>query len=94
MKDFYIATEATKNSLFSSGSPESVALGLILIRIIIAIAVAIVFFCILAYVISIGVEKGIKRYVDKNKNQDLSLLDSHIIGSILEADNIKNNKNK
>lgn len=70
VKDFYIVTEATKNSLFSSGSSESVALGFILISIILAVALAIVFFCILAYVISIGVEKGIKRYFDKNKNQE------------------------
>lgn len=67
MKDFYIATEATKNSLFSSGSPESVALGKALLFIIAAVAIAIVFFSILSYVIARGVEKGMMNFYSANK---------------------------
>lgn len=100
MSNLYYTAETVNNNLFSSGSPGSVALGIVLLYLIIIVAIALIFFSILSFVISRSVEKGIARYVEKNKDKDLSYIDSHIVGSIIEAnniinsDNIRNNKDK
>lgn len=67
---------------------------IVVFYILIALVSVVVSVLFMRFVIGLGVEYGIKRYMDKNKNSDLALFESYIVGAIINSDNIRNNKDK